>query len=138
MLTNLPFSYFLAALTIGVFVEGVAMIFGFWTYKPRAFALITILAGFGLVEGLGVGWVIGGHQAFGSIAPVLFMVGAVVGILFEGLNDYWWHAWTWPDRPFLGIERAIDKAAFIGFAWGFVPVITVALARLVVMGDLEL
>lgn len=134
--TSLPLSCFLAALVIGVVAEAFAMRFGLWTYKSRSFLLLNILVTFGLVQGLGVGWVIGGRQVFSGIAPVLFMVGAVMGILVEGLNDYWWHSWAWSDRPFLGIERAIDKAAFIGVTWGFVPVLSVALARLAVTGDI--
>ena len=129
-------SCFLAALGIGVIVEATAMACGGWSYRSRAFLLLNILITFGLVQGLGVGWAIGGRQAFGGIAPVLFMVGAVMGILVEGLNDYWWHSWSWSDRPFFGIERAIDKAAFVGVAWGFVPVFSVAIARLATTGDI--
>jgi hypothetical protein len=136
VLSNLPLSCFLAALAIGVVAEATAKLFGLWTYRSRAFLFLNILITFGLVQGLGVGWVIGGRQVFSGIAPVLFMVGAVMGILVEGLNDYWWHGWSWSDRPFLGIERAIDKAAFVGVAWGFVPVLSVALARLAVNGEI--
>ncbi len=132
LLTNLPLLCFLTALAIGACAEGAAMIFGLWTYRSRTFLLLNILVTFGIVEGLGVGWVIGGRQMFLSIAPVLFMVGAVVGILVEGLNEYWWRGSIWPDRPLLGIERSIDKAAFVGVAWGFVPVFTVAISRLVI------
>jgi len=112
------------------------MAFGIWKYRSRTFLVLNVLITFGLVEGLGIGWVIGGRQVFTGIAPVLFMVGAVIGILVEGLNDYWWRGWSWSDRPLLGIERAIDKSAFIGVAWGFVPVFSVALARLVLAGDI--
>ena len=136
MLTSQPFACFLAALAIGVLVEATAMVFGIWKYRSRTFLVLNVLITFGLVEGLGIGWVIGGRQGFAGIAPVLFMVGAVIGILVEGLNDYWWRGWSWSDRPLLGIERAIDKSAFIGVGWGFVPVFSVALARLALVGDI--
>jgi hypothetical protein len=60
------------------------------------------------------------------------MVGAVLGILAEGLNQYWLHAWSWSNRPLLGISRSIDKAAFVGVSWGFAPLLTVLMARLLV------
>jgi len=134
--TSQPLACFLAALAIGAVVEAGARALDLWRYKSPRILLVNVLVGFGLVQGLGIGWVVGGRQVFEGIAPVLFMVGAVMGILAEGLNDYWWHGWTWPDRPLLGIERAIDKAAFVGVAWGFVPVLSVALARLATTGEI--
>ena len=136
VLTSQPFACFLAALTIGVLVEATAMVFGIWKYRSPTYPVLNLLITFGLVQGLGIGWVIGGRQVFTGIAPVLFMVGAVIGILVEGLNDYWWRGWSWSERPLLGIERAIDKSAFVGVAWGFVPVVSVALARLALAGDI--
>ena len=94
--------------------------------------LLNIMVVFGLVQGFGVGWIVGGRHALGGIFPVLFMVGAVVGLLVEGLNEYWLHAWSWSDRPLLGIARSIDKAAFVGAAWGFAPLFTVLLAKLLI------
>lgn len=105
------------------------MALGLWTYRSKAFVIINILVMFGLVQGYGVGWVIGGRHATGGIFPVLFMVGSVIGIGVEGLNEFWMHAWTWPNRPLLGIRRSIDKSAFVGFAWGFAPLFTVLVAR---------
>jgi hypothetical protein len=61
----------------------------------------------------------------------------VVGILVEGLNGCWWRAWSWSDKPLFGIERPIDKAAFIGVVWGFAPILTVMVARMMVVRGLE-
>ena len=72
-----------------------------------------------------------------GVFPVLFMAGAVLGILIEGLNEFWIHAWSWSDRPILGVRRSIDKAAFVGVTWGFVPLLTVLLARLLMTVSLE-
>ena len=123
---------FVAALAIGACIEGLALLFRVWTYRSPVFYLVNIVAMFGLLQGVGVGWVIGGHHALGGVFPVLFMVGAVLGILIEGLNEYWLHAWSWSNQPLFGIRRSIDKAAFVGVAWGFAPLSTVFLARLIV------
>jgi hypothetical protein len=137
MTTLLAYSHLIAGLLLGVIIEAGARAMGLWRYRTLGFALLNIVVTFGIVQGLLVGWVIGGRLEMVQIAPVLFMVGAVVGVLFEGLNRYWWRAWSWSDSPLLGIERAIDKAAFIGVAWGFVPILTVMAARLFVVRGLE-
>jgi hypothetical protein len=126
---GLPLSCFVAALLLGVCVEGLARAFRLWTYRSPLFRLANIVAMFGLIEGYGVGWLVGGSEALRGVFPVMFMVGAVLGILAEGLNQYWLHAWSWSDRPLLGISRSIDKAAFVGVSWGFTPLVTVVLAR---------
>jgi hypothetical protein len=120
---------FLAALAIGVVVEAIARLFRLWTYRSPTLLVVNVLVVFGLLQGYGVAWIVGGRHALGGVFPVLFMVGAVLGILIEGLNQFWLHAWSWSDRPLLGIARPIDKAAFTGFAWGFAPLLTVLLAR---------
>jgi len=134
---DLPFACFITALTIGVCVETVARVLGLWRYRSPVFPLINILLVFGLIEGLSVGWFVGGRDALRGVFPVLFMAGAVLGILIEGLNEFWIHAWSWSDRPILGVRRSIDKAAFVGVTWGFVPLLTVLLARLLMTVSLE-
>jgi hypothetical protein len=125
-----PLSYLLAALLIGLISEEAAGIMRLWTYKKPFYPLMNVVIAFGLVQGLGVAWTIGGKQQVGQIAPVLFMVGAVVGIAMEGANEYWLGAWSWTTKPIIGITRPIDKAAFIGVMWGFAPVVTVVIAHL--------
>ncbi len=122
---------FIAALVIGAFAEGGAWLLGLWTYRSARLRMVNILVVFGLIQGFGVGWIIGGRHAMGGVFPVLFMVGAVLGLLVEGLNEYWLRAWSWSPRPLLGIARSIDKAAFVGVAWGFAPLATVILAKLI-------
>ncbi len=129
---DLPLSCFIAALALGVCVEGLARMFRLWSYRSPSFRLANIVVMFGLIEGFGVGWLVGGREALRGVFPVLFMVGAVLGILAEGLNQYWLHAWSWSNRPLLGISRSIDKAAFVGVSWGFAPLLTVLMARLLV------
>jgi hypothetical protein len=122
---------FLAALALGVVVEAVARLLRLWTYRSPALLALNVVGVFGLLQGYGVGWIVGGRHALGGVFPVLFMVGAVLGILVEGLNEYWAHAWTWSSRPLFGIVRTIDKSAFAGFLWGFAPLLTVLLARMI-------
>lgn len=129
---SLAVACFVAALTLGVCVEAVARLFRLWTYASPVFSFLNVFVAFGLIQGFGVGWIIGGREALRGVFPVLFMVGAVLGLLIEGLNEYWLHAWAWSDRPLLGIRRSIDKAAFVGVSWGFAPLATVFLARFLV------
>lgn len=128
---DLPMACFVSALVIGVITEAFARAMGLWRYRSPAFLFLNILVVFGLLQGLGVGWVVGGRNATRGVFPVLFMVGAVLGILVEGLNEFWLHAWFWSDRPLLGIRRSVDKSAVVGVAWGFVPLVTVLLARVI-------
>jgi len=125
-----PVRYFLIALALGVVSETIARALRFWIYRSAALAVLNVLLMFGLVQGLGVAWLIGGHRALVSIAPVLFMTGALIGVVYEGLNEFRLRAWSWPDASLLGLTRSIDKAAAVGAAWGLVPVVTAAIARL--------
>jgi len=136
MAVSLPVACFIAAVGIGLVVEAIARAFKLWSYRSPLFLVVNIVAVFGLIQGYGVGWIIGGHGALRGVFPVLFMVGAVLGILIEGLNQYWLHAWSWSDRPLFGISRAIDKSAFVGVAWGFAPLFTVLVARLIVKASM--
>ena len=136
MTVSLPAACFLAAVAIGVLVEAMARAFKLWTYRSPLFLVLNVIVVFGLVQGYGVGWIIGGHGALRGVFPVLFMVGAVLGILTEGLNQYWLRAWSWSDRPLFGISRAIDKSAFVGVIWGFAPLFTVLVARLIVKASM--
>ncbi len=124
-----PVACFLAALALGVCVEALARLLRLWTYRSPTLLAINVVVVFGVLQGYGVGWIVGGRHALGGVFPVLFMVGAVLGILVEGLNEFWLHAWTWSDRPLLGIVRTIDKSAFVGFTWGFAPLLIVLFAR---------
>ena len=125
-----PLSYLLAALLIGLASEQAARALRLWSYRKSFYRYLNVIVAFGLVQGLGVAWTIGGRQEIGRIAPVLFMVGAVVGIAMEGANEYWLGAWTFGRKPLIGITRSIDKSAFIGVMWGFAPVVTVVIAHL--------
>lgn len=125
-----PLSYLLAALLLGVACEQAARALRLWVYARPLYPIVNVVVAFGLVQGLGVAWTVGGKQAIGQIAPVLFMVGAVVGIALEGVNLYWLGAWSWPRKSIIGITRPIDKAAFIGVMWGFAPVVTAIIAHL--------
>jgi hypothetical protein len=137
MSVGLPLACVFAALAIGVVVEVAARVFDLWTYRSPAFLALNVLVVFGLIQGYGVGWEIGGRSAMRGIFPVLFMVGAVIGILVEAMNEHWLHAWSWSDRPLLGITRSIDKAAVVGVFWGFAPLASVVLARLMIGASLK-
>lgn len=124
-------TFLLVALAIGALSELVARILRLWTYRSPGSPVLNILLVFGLIQGLGVAWTVGAGQPPVAIAPVLFMIGALLGLAYEGLNEFALHSWAWPETPLLGLRRSIDKAAAVGVAWGAVPVSVQIVARLV-------
>jgi len=125
-----PAKYLLIAIALGVASELVARVLRIWVYRNVASPILNVLLMFGVVQGVGVGWLIGAHLPVISMAPVLLMTGAVIGITYEGLNEFRLHSWSWPETSLFGLTRPIDKVALVGVAWGFVPVITQAIAHL--------
>lgn len=121
--------YFAVAALCGVLVEAAAGILRLWKYKS-VFALVSnIVVMFGLVQGVCVAGLVGYGQAPVGITPVLFMVGAVIGIFYEGLNEYAVPVWSWPNTPLFGLTASRDKAAAIGVAWGAVPALVNVVAH---------
>ena len=120
----------LTALAIGGVSELGAFVFRFWRYRHPALPVINVVISFGVIQGLGVGWAIGRGQDLSAIAPVLFMIGALIGVVYEGLNTFALRLWSWPDGNLLGVVRPLDKAALIGVSWGLVPLATAVLSRL--------
>ncbi len=125
-----PARYFLIAAVLGGASEIIARALRLWIYRNAALPVLNVLLMFGMVQGVSVAWLIGGHQPLIGVAPVLFMTGALIGVVYEGLNEFRLRAWSWPDASLLGLTRSIDKAAAVGAAWGLVPVVTAAIARL--------
>ena len=120
-------------LALGVGTELVARLLSLWTYRSPALPVLNVVVMFGLVQGVAVAGLIGGARPLVSMAPVLFMAGALIGLAYEGYNHFSLRAWTWPTTPLLGVSRAIDKTALVGVAWGAVPVLIAALAGLPVI-----
>jgi hypothetical protein len=116
-------------MALGAATEVIAAALGLWRYRSAWLATANVIVMFGAVQGVAFAWAVGGGQAPVAIAPVLFTLGALAGIYYEALNHFLLKAWTWPDASLLGLRRAIDKAAAVGVAWGFVPVLTTLLAR---------
>jgi hypothetical protein len=131
MATDSLLSIILIALAVGAVTETTARIFRFWIYPNLLTPALNVIVVFGGVQGAAIAWGIGHGQALASIWPVLFMTGAVVGVLYEGLNTYRLHAWSWPETPLFGLRRPIDKAAVVGVSWGFTPVTMLIATRLI-------
>lgn len=121
--------YFAIAVLCGISVEAAAGVVRLWKYESVAALALNIVVMFGVVQGICVAGLIGYGFAPAAITPVLFMVGAVIGIFYEGLNEYAVHAWRWPDTPLFGLEASRDKAAAIGVAWGAVPALVNVIAH---------
>ncbi len=122
-------SIILTSMALGVVAEVGAVTFGLWRYRHPVLPALNVMFAFGLVQGLCVAWALGRSGDPLALAPVLFMTGAVLGIFYEGLNSFVLLAWSWPDRPLLGMARALDKAAVVGVSWGLVPVVSNILVR---------
>jgi hypothetical protein len=100
-----------------------------WSYRNRAALVANVVAMFGVVQGLVIAGLVGGTWPLAEIAPLLFMLGAVVGLIYEGLNEFVVHGWSWSEAPLLGLTRSRDKAAVVGVVWGLAPVTVAILAR---------
>ena len=115
-----------AAILEGLVTELLAVALGLWRYRHPGLAVANIILMFGLVQGgLIAGGLSGGVSAthsLANVAPVMFMAGALVGLAYEGLNSFCLNAWSWSERPLVGLERPLDKAAAVGVLWGVVPV----------------
>lgn len=107
---------------------------GLWRYRRPGLAFANILLMFGAVQGglIGGGLMasVSASHTFAAVAPVMFMAGALTGLAYEGLNSFALDAWTWSDRPLVGLQRPLDKAVAVGVLWGCAPVTSALIASL--------
>ena len=100
---------FLVAAGFGIVTEIVARLFRFWLYRNAVSPILNIVGMFGVVQGVCIAGLIGRGQPLLSIAPVLFMTGATIGIAYEGLNEFALHGWTWPEGRLLGLSARATR-----------------------------
>ena len=124
-----PLRCLLIAIALGAVCELVSGRLRIWSYGTRATLAANVVVMFGAVQGLVIAGLVGGTWPLTDIAPLLFMLGAVVGLIYEGLNEFVVHGWSWSETPLLGMTRSRDKAAVVGVLWGLTPVIVAILAR---------
>jgi hypothetical protein len=124
-----PWRCLLIAIALGAVCELVSGRLHIWTYKNRATLVSNIIVMFGGVQGWAIAGMVGGRWPVAEILPLLFMLGAVVGLIYEGLNEFVVHGWSWSESPLLGLTRSRDKAAVVGVMWGLAPVAVALLAR---------
>jgi hypothetical protein len=129
MPSAVPLRCVLISIALGLVCELVSGRLHIWTYKNRATLVSNVLVMFGVVQGLAIAGLVGGNWPLTDIAPLLFMLGAVVGLIYEGLNEFVVHGWSWSEAPLLGLTRSRDKAAVVGVVWGLAPVAVAVLAR---------
>lgn len=123
----------LVAMVLGAGMELKARLFNFWRYASPASPVLNVVLMFGAVQGAGVAGVVGGRLPLVSIGPVIFMIGALIGVAYEGLNSFRLHSWSWPEGTLLdaiGLRRPLDKAAAVGVGWGAIPVLSALIVRL--------
>ena len=124
-----PLRCLLIAIALGAACELISGRLRLWSYGTRATMAANIVVMFGVVQGLVIAGLVGGTWPLTDIAPLLFMLGAVVGLTYEGLNEFVVHGWSWSEAPLLGLSRSHDKAAVVGVLWGLTPVTVAILAR---------
>jgi hypothetical protein len=124
-----PLRCVLISIALGAVCELASGRLHIWSYRNRAALVANVLAMFGVVQGLVIAGLVGGTWPLAEIAPLLFMLGAVVGLIYEGLNEFVVHGWSWSEAPLLGLTRSRDKAAVVGVVWGLAPVTVAILAR---------
>ena len=129
MPSAVPLRCMLISIVLGMACELVSGRLQIWTYRNRATLVSNVILMFGVVQGLAIAGLVGGNWSLTDIAPLLFMLGGVVGLIYEGLNEFVVHNWSWSKTPLLGLTRSRDKAAVVGVAWGFAPVAVAVLAR---------
>lgn len=129
MTIDTPIRCLLIALSLGGFCEWMSGRLRLWTYGSRAILVFNVFVMFGLIQGWAIAGLVGGVWPPADIIPLLFMLGAVAGLIYEGLNEFVVHGWTWSTAPLLGLSRSRDKAALIGVLWGLAPVAVAVLAR---------
>ena len=117
------------SIALGAVCELISGRLRIWTYGNRATLAANVIVMFGLVQGLAIAGLVGGTWPLTDILPLLFMLGAVVGLIYEGLNEFVVHGWSWSEAPMLGLTRSRDKAAVVGVLWGLAPVTVAILAR---------
>ena len=124
-----PLRCVLISIALGAVCELASGRLHIWSYRNRAALVANVVAMFGVVQGLVIAGLVGGTWPLAEIAPLLFMLGAVVGLIYEGLNEFVVHGWSWSEAPLLGLTRSRDKAAVVGVVWGLAPVTVAILAR---------
>jgi hypothetical protein len=129
MLSNAPLNCLAISLALGAACELFSSRLRLWTYSSRATLVANVIIMFGVVQGGLIAGLVGGTWPLTDIVPLLFMLGAVVGLIYEGLNEFVVHGWTWSDAPLLGLTRSRDKAAVVGVLWGLAPVTVAILSR---------
>jgi len=107
----------------GLIVEVVAGALGLWRYRNWVLPVLNVVVMFGLFQGIMLAGLVGGQRPILTIAPVMFMLGAVTGLVYEAANHFSLRAWKFGARPLLGVARDLDKAALIGVAWGATPIV---------------
>jgi hypothetical protein len=118
-----PLRCLLISLALGAACELASSRLRLWAYASRGALFANVVLMFGLVQGGLIAGLVGGTWPLAEILPLLFMLGAVVGLIYEGLNEFVVHGWTWSDAPVFGLTRSSDKAAVVGVLWGFAPVV---------------
>jgi hypothetical protein len=131
MLSDVPLRCLVIATALGAACELVSSRLRLWRYASRATLVANVVVMFGLVQGGLIAGLVGGTWPLAEILPLLFMLGAVVGLIWEGLNEFVVHGWTWSAAPLLGLTRSRDKAATVGVLWGLAPVMVAILSRAV-------
>ena len=127
-----PLACVISALIIGAGTETLARALNLWRYHRPSTPILNVLIMFSLLQGGLIAAGIGHSQSLLAITPVLIMAGGLLGLAYEAINLFRLKAWYFPPTTLTFLGSPIDKAVVIGAAWGFVPVLTLLGARLLI------
>lgn len=111
------------SLVMGIVTEALAYGLKLWLYRKASLRVLNIVLVFGLIYG-GMSWLLADQ---GVLAQ--FVAGAGFGLAYEIVNDRWLKAWYFPGGTLTWL-RGQPAVIGVGLAWGLVPVIAVALTRM--------
>ena len=112
------------ALVIGALNELTAAATGVWTYSPWYMTFVNWAVMFGVVMAAVA------HRWFDRPLPVLFAIGAAIGLGYEFLDEAVLHWAHLKDGRFLFMPTLVSSRIVIGFLWGAVPVMCILGVRL--------
>jgi|SRR5215471_13938977 len=108
----------LACMILGVVTEALSQWQKLWIYQYSWWPIVSVLVVFGLL----FGWL---STMVADYSPFLrFVLGAVVGVAYEGANLWLLHIWHFPNQRLLFLRGRVALALGAGIPWGIAPLVT--------------
>ena len=106
-----------ACLVIGAITEGLAYWQGLWIYDRSWKRVASLLIVFGLIFGF-LSTLVADYSAL-----LRFAAGAIVGVVYEGLNLGVLRVFSFPNQRLLFLRGPVALSLGAGIPWGLLPLI---------------